>query len=100
MNKDIVSCYGVSANCNIAKEGAAEIIYAISKLERATVPGYYEADTTPEDAWDNLIQAVANCQNALDSLIYRLGLNKSAIQQKIEEADDRRAKYLNDRKIL
>lgn len=31
MNKDIVSCYGVSANCNIAKEGAAKLIYAISK---------------------------------------------------------------------
>ena len=83
----------------LLKEGAAELIYAISKLERATVPGYYEADTTPEDARDNLIQAVANCQNALDSLIYRLGLNKSAIQQKIEEADDRRAKYLYGRKL-
>lgn len=59
-----------------------------------------EADTTPEDAWDNLIQAVANCRNALDSLVYRLRLEKLAIQQKIEEADDRRAKYLNDRKIL
>lgn len=100
MNKDIVSCYGVSANCNIAKEGAAELIYAISKYERSRLPGYYEADTTPEEAKESLIQAVANCRNALDSLVYRLGLEKLAIQQKIKEADDRRAKYLNGRKIL
>lgn len=46
------------------------------------------------------MKAVANCQNALDSLVYRLGLNKSAIQQEIKEADERRAKYLYGRKVL
>lgn len=88
MNKDIVACYGIAAHCGIAKEEAAELIHAISKWERATLPGYYETDTTPEDARGNLIQAVADCQNALDSLVCRLGLDKSAIQQKIKEADE------------
>lgn len=90
MNKDIVECYGIAANCDIAKEEAAELIHAISKWERAALPyGYYETDTTPEDARGKLIQAVADCQNAIDSLVYKIGLDKSAIQQKIKEADER-----------
>lgn len=88
MNKRIVSCYGVASNCNIAKEEAAELIHAISKWERAGGAGY-KTDTTPEEAEENLIQAVADCQNALDSLVYRLELDKSAIRQKIKEADER-----------
>lgn len=90
MNKNIVEFYGIAANCDIAKEEAAELIHAISKWERAALPyGGYETDTTPEDARGNLIQAVADCQNALDSLVYELKLDKDAIQQKIEEADER-----------
>lgn len=36
-----------------------------------------------------MIHAVADCQNALDSLVYSLRIDKSAIQQKIKEADER-----------
>ena len=89
MNKDIVACYGIAANCGIAKEEAAELIHAISKWERATLPGYYETDTTPAEAKENLIQAVADCQNALDSMVYALLLDRDAIKKKIEEADER-----------
>lgn len=92
-------CYGIAANCDIAKEEAAELIHAISKWERATLPGYYKTDTTPEDARDNLIQAVSDCQNALDSLVCKLGLDKSAIQQKIKEADERSVKRLYGGKV-
>lgn len=88
MNKNIVDRYGVSANCNIAKEEAAELIHAISKWERVNGVGY-KTNTTREDALENLIQAVADCQNALDSLVYALLLDKDVIQQKIEEADER-----------
>lgn len=88
MNKNIVQRYGASANCNIAKEEAAELIHAISKWERVNGVGY-KTDTTREDALENMIQAVADCQNSLDSLVYRLGLDKSAIKQKIKEADER-----------
>lgn len=88
MNKNLVEYYGTLANCNIAKEEAAELIHAISKWERARGVGY-KTDTTPEKAKENLIQAVADCQNALDSLVYMLMLDKSAIQQKIKEADER-----------
>lgn len=42
-----------------------------------------------EDALETLIQAVADCQNAMDGLVYALLLDKSAIQQKIKEADER-----------
>ena len=88
MNKNIVERYGVSANCNIAKEEAAELIHAISKWERACGVGY-KTNTTHEEAKENLIQAVADCQNALDSIVYSLHLNKNAIMQKIKEADER-----------
>lgn len=97
MNKNIVEYYGTSANCNIAKEEVAELIHAISKWERATLPGYYKTDTTSEEAEENLIQAVADCQNALDSLVCRLGLDKSAIQQEIEEADERAERLYMER---
>lgn len=89
MNKNIVEYYGILANCNIAKEEAAELIHAISKWERVNGRVGYKTDTTREDALETLIQAVADCQNALDSLVYVLMLDKSTIQQKIEEADER-----------
>ena len=89
MNKGIVSNYGVSANCNIAKEEAAELIHAISKWERAKRGIGYKTNTTPEEAKENLIQAVADCQNALDSMVYALLLDRDAIKKKIEEADER-----------
>ena len=88
MNKNIMEFYGVLANCNIAKEEAAELIHAISKWERAHGVGY-KTDTTPEKAKENLIQAVADCQNALDSMVYSLLLDRDAIKKKIEEADER-----------
>lgn len=97
MNKNIVEFYGIAANCGIAKEEAAELIHAISKWERVNGVGY-KTDTTLEEAKENLIQAVADCQNALDSLVYRLRLDKSAIQQKIKEADER-AERLYGRKV-
>lgn len=89
MNKNIVEYYGTLANCNIAKEEAAELIHAISKWERANNVCGYKTNTMREDALENLIQAVADCQNALDSLVYALKLDKDVIQQKIEEADER-----------
>lgn len=89
MNKNIVEYYGILANCNIAKEEAAELIHAISKWERVNCRVGYKTDTTREDALETLIQAVADCQNALDSLVYVLMLDKSTIHQKIEEADER-----------
>ncbi len=78
MNKDIVACYGIAAHCGIAKEEAAELIHAISKWERANNVCGYKTNTMREDALENLIQAVADCQNALDSLVYVLMLDKSA----------------------
>lgn len=99
MNKDIVMCYGIAANCGIAKEEAADLIRAISQWERATLPWHCETDTTPQDARGNLIQALADCQNAMDSLVYKIGLNKSAIQQKIKKADERSEKRLYGRKV-
>ena len=89
MNKNIVEFYGIAANCNIAKEEAAELIHAISKWERAKGGVGYKTNTTSEEAKENLIQAVADCQNALDSMVYALLLDRDAIKKKIEEADER-----------
>lgn len=88
MNKDIVDSYGTAANCDIAQEEAAELIHAVSKWKRVNGTGY-KIDTTREDALETLIQALADCQNAMDSLAYKIGINKSAIRQKIKEADER-----------
>lgn len=88
MNKNIVEYYGIVENCDIAKEEAAKLIHAISKWERVNGIGY-KTDTTREDALENLIQAVADCQNALDSMVYALLFDRDAIKKKIEEADER-----------
>lgn len=97
MNKNIVEYYGIVENCDIAKEEAAKLIHAISQWERAWD---YETDTTPEEEKENLIQAIAGCQNAMDSLVYKIRIDKSAIRQKIKEADERRAKRFYGRKVL
>lgn len=99
MNRNIVEYYGTRANCNIAKEEIAKLIYAISKWERVNGIGY-KTDTTREDALENLTQAMADCQNALDSLAYALKLDKDTIQQKIKEVDERIAKQLYGRNVL
>lgn len=96
MNNVIAEWYGMLANCGIAKEEAAELIHAISKWERAKGYGY-KTDTTPEEAEETLVQAVADCQNALDSLVYSLRLNKAAIQQKVKEADERTERLYAER---
>lgn len=99
MNRNIVEYYGTRANCNSAKEEIAKLIYAISKWERVNGIGY-KTDTTREDALENLTQAMADCQNALDSLAYALKLDKDTIQQKIKEVDERIAKQLYGRNVL
>jgi hypothetical protein len=88
MNKSIVDSYGTAANCDIAQEEAAELIHAVSKWKRVNGTGY-KIDTTREDALETLIQAVSDCQNALDSMVYSLLLDRDAIKKKIEEADER-----------
>nr|DAE14684.1 MAG TPA: hypothetical protein [Myoviridae sp. ctAca11] len=94
MNKDIVMCYGIAANCDIAKEEAAELIHAISTWERATLPWHCETDTTPQDAWDNLIQALADCQNAMDSLVYKICASANQTAQMNLAGDARKASIL------
>jgi hypothetical protein len=95
MNESIVDCYGIAMNCNIAKEEAVKLIHAILRWERASRPyRCHETDTTPEEEKENLIQAIAECQNALDSLVYKIGLDKSAIQQEIKEANEKKSKAI------
>mgnify|MGYP006964265271 FL=1 len=36
-----------------------------------------------------MIHAVADCQDVKNILLYKIGLNKSVIRQKIKEADER-----------
>ena len=87
MTKDIVNCYGIAENCDIAKE-VAEFIHSISKWERATLPVYFETDKISDEAKENLIQA-ADCHDVKNIFLYKIRLNKSAIKQKIKEADER-----------
>lgn len=75
-------CYGIAANCDIAKEEAADLIRAISQWERAAIAWHYETDTMSDEAKENLIQAAAR-QGEMNILVYGLKFNKSAIRQRI-----------------
>lgn len=99
MNIRIVDEYSKNDSLNILKEECAELIVAASHLQRARGDGY-ETHRTEEKSLEDLIQAMADCQNALDSLVYALKLDKDVIQQKIKEVDERRAKQLYGRNVL
>lgn len=88
MDKNIVECFGIAVHCGIEKGEVAEFIHWISKWERATLPVYYETDTMSDESKENLILA-ADCQDVKNILLYKIGLNKSVIRQKIKEADER-----------
>ncbi len=86
MDKEIVKMYSENDNIDICIEECGELIHALSKYKRSK--GYGYLTKTPRDkAYIDLVQAVADCINAIESVSYKMELNKSDIVFEVAKAD-------------
>lgn len=86
MDKEIVKMYSENDNIDICMEECGELIHALSKYKRSKGYGYL-TKTTQKEAYTNLVQAVADAINAIESVSYKMGLNKYDIGFEIAKAD-------------
>ena len=86
MNKEIVKMYSENDNIDICIEECGELIHALSKYKRSKGYGYL-TKTTQKEAYTNLVQAVADAINAIESVSYKMGLNKYDIGSEVAKAD-------------
>lgn len=86
MKKEIVKMYSENDNIDICMEECGELIHALSKYKRSKGYGYL-TKTTQKEAYTNLVQAVADAINAIESVSYKMGLNKYDIGFEIAKAD-------------
>lgn len=86
MDKEIVKMYSENDNIDICIEECGELIHALSKYKRSKGYGYLTKNTQKE-AYTNLVQAVADCINAIESVSYKMELNKSDIVFEVAKAD-------------
>ena len=86
MDKEIVKMYSENDNIDICIEECSELIHALSKYKRRK--GYGYLTKTPRDkSYIDLVQAVADCINAIESVSYKMELNKSDIVFEVAKAD-------------
>lgn len=88
MKKEIVDKYCDAYTCDICMEEAGELVHALNKYKRACGIGY-KTQTHQSDARINLIQAIADAQNAIDSVIYALDIDKKEITKEITKEINR-----------
>lgn len=93
MKEEIVDKYCWAYTCDICMEEAGELVHALNKYKRACGIGY-ETQTKQSDARINLIQAIADAQNAIDSVIYALDIDKKEIEKEINRADEQQMNLL------
>lgn len=86
MNKEIVKMYSENDNIDICIEECGELIHALSKYKRSKGYGYL-TKTTQKEAYTNLVQAVADVLNAIESVSHKIGLNKYDIVFEVAKAD-------------
>ncbi len=86
MDKEIVKMYSENDNIDICIEECGELIHALSKYKRSKGYGYL-TKTTQKEAYTNLVQAVADAINAIESVSYKMGLNKYDIGFEVAKAD-------------
>lgn len=86
MDKEIVKMYSENDNIDICIEECGELIYALSKYKRSKGCGYL-TKTTQKEAYTNLVQAVADVLNAIESVSHKIGLNKYDIVFEVAKAD-------------
>ena len=87
MEKAVVDFYGEHATVGICMEECSELIHALSKYNRACGDGYV-TDTDTKTAYDGLIKAIADATNAIDSVVYIVGIDPKDIESSIRESDD------------
>lgn len=88
MKEEIVDKYGWQNTLNICMEEAGELVHALNKYQRAHDVGY-ATETNRSDARIDVVQAVADVKNAIDSVIYVLGIDEKEIEKEINRADER-----------
>lgn len=86
MDKEIVKMYSENNNIDICIEECGELIHALSKYKRSKGYGYL-TKTTQKEAYTNLVQAVADVLNAIESVSHKIGLNKYDIVFEVAKAD-------------
>ena len=74
MNKEVVNAYSENDNIDICIEECSELIHALSKYKRSNGYGYL-TNTTPAEAYLDLIQAVADALNAIESVSYKMKIS-------------------------
>lgn len=88
MLKSVVDNYGEMAQADMVVEECSELIYAISKLKRASGVGY-KTEENVQDATFKVIQEMAHVRNAIRSLQYILGIDERDMIAMITESDKR-----------
>lgn len=94
MNIRIVDEYSKNDNLNILKEECAELITAASHLQRARGDGY-ETHRAEEKSLEDLIQAMADCKNAILSVLHSEKIGVNELDELIKEADKKQMEFLD-----
>lgn len=97
MKEEIVDKYSIVDTLDMCMEEAGELVHALNKYKRASGLGY-ETKTSENDALLRLTQAIADAQNAINSVMYAIGIDEKEIIKEITRADERAEKIMNDRK--
>lgn len=88
MKEKIVDKYSIVDTLDICMEESGELVHALNKYKRASGLGY-ETKTSENDALLRLTQAIADAQNAINSVMYVIGINDEEIKTEITRADER-----------
>ena len=96
MNIRVVDEYSKNDNLNILKEECAELITAASHLQRARGDGYKTHRTEGQSKKD-LMQAMADCKNAILSVLHSEAIRVNKLDELIEEADKKQIELLDVR---
>lgn len=88
MKEEIVDKYSIVDTLDMCMEEAGELVHASNKYKRASGLGY-ETKTSENDALLGLTQAIADAQNAINSVMYAIGIDEKEVTKEINRADER-----------
>ena len=87
MKKAVVQWYGKKATIGICMEECGELVHALSKYSRASGEGF-ATDTNIEIANKELVKAIADAINAINSVAYILKINSKEVREHIARSDE------------
>lgn len=93
MKEEIVDKYSIVDTLDMCMEESGELVHALNKYKRASGLGY-ETKTSENDALLRLTQAIADAQNAINSVMYVIGIDEKEIIEEITRANERMMKLL------